>query len=248
MISFMFFSISEHNRKFINCLRALPVLLIFMMIFRGITFWLSSGDTDPGFNLKSGLWITFAGLRFDLLVMGFVYLPIYFMCWFLHEKWQAMYLNFFWFVIVLMNFTNLHFFLKNNGHRHWIDHKAMTYFDDMSYWWKHESRLTSVLLIFIYILIFSIGRRSIIDHLLPEKKNLGVDLDATPEEDDPRRRFEAPIRNAAKALWPLFLVAFMARGSFTQHHLRREDSFVTQSSALNEIVLNPIWTLDKVRP
>jgi hypothetical protein len=248
MISFMFLSITEHNHRLINSLRAIPAFLVLLMLCRVILFWLSSGDTDPGFSLTTGFWILFNGLRFDALILGFVYLPLYFLSWVFSLRWIAIYLKFTWLIIVILNFINLHFFMKHGTHRYWSDHLVLEgYVSDAKSWWINESLVTALVLILIYLLIFGIGHKTVSDLMLAEKPDELRNEQSDEAENNPRLRFEAPLRNGLKSILVLCLLALMARGSLFKHHLRREDSEVTSSSALNEIVLNPLWTLDKVR-
>lgn len=185
------------------------------------------------------------GFRFDLLVLGFIFIPLTLLTWFSIKKVQVIYLSTAWFLIVIINFFNLSFFLKNDSHRYWPDHQAGTYFADFQHWLKTETGTTTSLVIIIYLFILSIGLKSIHQAIYKSKEVL---REKNEEEMSPREKFEQPVRQALSAIWPFLFVAIMARGTFTQHHLRREHAMITTSSHLNEIILNPQWTLDKVKP
>lgn len=175
-----------------------------------------------------------AGTRFDILVLGFFWIPVWFWAWGLaaagKTDWIFQPMRFYW----CMSWTLFFFYqvsdlfvtaptgIRMNAEssrgdiaRIFIEGThAMT-------GWRTTFALIALFIVFVAVLRRMIALKEI---PLPAK-------------------FQGPIW--FKMFFSLFVVALAARGTITAHHLNIEHAQVSNSQEINQISLNPIWNSDK---
>ncbi|MGZ5278943.1 MAG: hypothetical protein ACXWC9_03320 [Pseudobdellovibrionaceae bacterium] len=177
----------------------------------------------------------FAGFRFDLLVMGFFWIPIVAVTWASALFMSPRKLFFFWklyFVIGILIIFDLS----------WMD-----------LFWSMVSnvRLNSQ--------FFQTDSRIILDQgwklLGPAKSwictlgmgfsSLGLVLWLYGLKLEKNYNLPSKAKLGLQVLVSFFLVALAARGTWTAHHLNIEHAQVSADPLVNQIPLNAVWNLDK---
>jgi hypothetical protein len=209
------------------------IFLILMSVNRFIFYFLAA----PVFEIVGkdvilrAFWV---GLRFDLLVLGFVWIPIVtvgaILC-FADLKFSILrgmvrvYLSIVWFLILANYIVSLTYFLTEGRHFRWTA--------DTIQMWPRMDFITVILLILIFVMMAVVTIRS-----------LWEDTYYFPNLTE---RFKMPelTEVALRVFVPMLLVAFAARGTVTAHHLERADSQISPWEIVNELALNPIWCFNK---
>ncbi len=162
------------------------------------------------------------GFRFDLLVVGFIFIPVVVVSWWggpfpLWRRIVKSYLALVWMGALAVYFVDSIWFVKAGQRFRYQDLQEF-------FRWPFQVHLYGLLI----VATGSVGLLTI--------------------NDEAPSWVTAPFgkaENLIRFLAPILLVAFMARGTVGQYHLRREHSFVSTSERFNEWVLSPLWTLDK---
>ena len=188
------------------------------------------------FDLIQMLWM---GLRFDLCVTSFLFIPIYFI------SLGLLFFDFTWIVKMLkvignsfialvyvsvfgIYFLNLPFFIKNTrfGIPFWMRSEDYQSLWDLtiypSYWsfnYLSEFQFTHVILVILFSVLMSLT-------VIPL----------------PQTRFK---KRGWVFISYLLVIILLARGKLGQHHLRYEDSLFSKYKLVNELALNPLWVIDK---
>lgn len=176
-----------------------------------------------------------AGFRFDLLVMGFFWIPVVLGGWasvlFVSPRKLFLFWKLYFVVVVLLifDFSWLDFFwtaFKGERLNHeFLNENSMEFLDQS---WQQLGpflswSVTAFFGIYAMALVFYLYRlRMKKDYSLPSRKKI-----------------------MAQALFSIFLVALAARGTWTPHHLNLEHSQISQTPQINQIPLNALWNLDK---
>ncbi len=194
----------------------------------------------------------FAGFRFDLLILGFVWIPIVVGTWLCAIWWNPRRLALIWkltFALLILAIFDLS----------WLD----------LFWTAtHQSRINSQFFnsdlktvviegwltlgslrsLFYLVLLASSTFAMILSLNWKERwKVVGEKKAAGERAAEPlRQRVESP---PAKFFFQLIgsflLVALAARGTWTAHHLNMEHSQVSEEPKINQLVLNPAWNITK---
>ena len=175
----------------------------------------------------------FAGLRFDLLVLGFIWIPIWFSYWIFYLLGRVSQISglfkFYWVLVILITTSlaviDFYWFtakylrmnyevLSSDGF--WIiaEQAANT---------KYLTALPLIILPALALLIYTILKFYLVDYS------------------------EKPTKVILNLIFSFLIVASAARGTWTAHHLEWQDSQVSDTQSLNELALNPLWNLDKAK-
>ncbi|MEK2689669.1 hypothetical protein [Bdellovibrio sp. GT3] len=241
MPSRFIFSLRFSSKVMMKLAKLSLAMVLFMSLFRLNLFLLSTLSKIQMLNFLEVLHSFGAGIRFDLLVFGFLLLPIYFilMIQAFFEKWPnwmfviyKIYFGAVWLAISLLTYVD--FF-------HYAHHGRRMRFAEYSNWspeftWEQMRSLpqnqnwvftviTLALLILGYMLIKAVNFGQWKDEYSPQKGS----------------KFEMALRIVV----PLLLIVLAARGTVEPHHLALEHSLVSDSTSLNEMALNAVWCFDK---
>ncbi len=208
-------------------------LLVLMSIQRWIFYVVNSADF-PSISVSEMTLVIIAGLRFDLLILGFWWAGFILLSnAFSFEKshlWKRLgkiWLTAGWAVLSALGILNLIFY-----HRYFepISHEHLTLHHwDFSTLWGLD--LANGVAIVCYCLIAIGGMR------VQKKFN---DIDAFPPPPP-----ESWVKAVFAILIPILSVLIMARGSLGNHHLETAHSQVTEHAAWNEWILPPAYLWDK---
>lgn len=227
--AFYFFS------KSVMLLGALVLLFSFFRVY----LYYNLAFVNISFNFIELIQTFWWGFRFDLCVIGFLVLPVFFIFLLslgLSQKRVQKYL--FWLgysyiiTVFVLSFAvyyfNLPFIVKNSGFgipywMRWQDYQSMYDFSIYSSYWHFdyvsEVQVYHVILVVIFSLLSSF--------VLISPPNIRIKNTAT------------------SLLVYLVVIALMARGKLGQQHIRFEDSRFSKNNTLNELSLNPLWLIDK---
>lgn len=241
MASRLIFSLRHSSKIYIQFLQLFISLVVLLSLIRANLYFLSVYHATSNVDFFDILEAFFVGLRFDILVMGFVFIlpTVYLIVQALVIQWSSL-INAFhkiYFVIVwtfmsFMIYVDFFHFAKFGRHMRWSEYENL---DFSQYYIWIESSLANQFWIFTLMVgfFFSIGIAAI----------RSLDFGHWKDEFSPRQPWF--LEKTVRILWPLLFVALCARGSLGQHHLRLEDSKVSKNEAINEMALNAIWCFDK---
>jgi len=230
--------ITEQNRLFIKFLRPMTTILFFMTLHR----WLMANSAElslrHSLSIIQQFWVYWTGLRFDLLILGFFLLPPLLLGFLIRSSrkkvlvFQA-YLSFFWWGNLTMTFFDLAYFSLYQKHMNAAEWAVSGLMDLVLLWFIHPLATSKVLTLAVFLMSGIIG----LLELRKAARRFNSGRVTTP--------FDFVKKQAIVSFLLLVLVVFCARGSFGQHHLRREDSFKTHSKEWNELALNALWSFSK---
>lgn len=209
--------------------------LLLMSLLRYVLYFLTRAQFDWVETVVAGQAF-FVGLRFDLLVLGFLCLPLvtlFPLLFFLNiqEKNLALILKIYlllnWSLIVGSSLLSLPHYVLTGQHFRWREQKDF-------FVWPAWDAVTSILIISIFFLLLLGGYKTIL-------KRAFFQSSQWPKLAVWSRRGEIVFR----FLVPFLLVALAARGSLAPHHLGKQDSEISVWRHVNELALNPIWCFNK---
>lgn len=241
MSSRFIFSLRFSSKVFAKLLKLSIAMIFFMTLFRLNFFFLDVYYILPELNPGEILQAFLAGVRFDVLIFGFLFIPIYFLLILqaVFEKWPKKLFYFYktyfglaWIVICALTFVDFFYFTKHGTRMRFADYSdwsfATTYEQAQSLQinqWATFTIITVVLLV--------------LGHMLIKSLKFGVWKD----EYSPHPAYRGEV--LLRILVPLILIMLAARGSVMPHHLALEHSEVSDSKELNEMALNAVWCFDK---
>ncbi len=209
--------------------------LVIASLFR-FTLWLGFYSTEAPVG-KELLQAFFAGFRFDLLIFGFFWLGFLVLIWGLAATKRSGFVptlsRLYWMAIqtlMLMYSLSEIYFVAATGHRINAQFSKMQPAEIFPVAFAKQNAFLLLLISLAQVLLAIWLYRKLLR--LPELKT---------EDQFAGSRWQ-------RACWVLcsFLMAGLAaRGTLTAHHLRYEDSLVSENSQINQIPLNPLWSQDK---
>lgn len=235
------FSLRFSTKVFFKLGMLAAALILFMSLFRLNLYFLSVFHATPDAVFVEVAQSFLTGFRFDLLVFGFLFIPLYFLILFqtFLEKWPQwmffLYKSYFvvaWFLICSLSFVD---------YFHFARHGSRMRFEDYLNWnpdvlaAQAQSLQPNQVWIFLVIsvLLFVLG------FMLTKSLNFG----------DWKDEYSPLGGGKVEILWrvvvPVLLIALAARGTIEPHHLAFEHSQVSSFSPINEMSLNAVWCFDK---
>lgn len=212
-----------------------PTLLIlcWMSALRALLF-AAVIHSQTGFHPDLGAAF-FAGFRFDLLVLGFIWIPVVVLIWLWALAFSPRKLFFpakIYFVVIVLLIFDLS----------WMDlfWTSVTSFRMNSEFFQAD---TQVILDQGWKVLGT--RKSWISTLGMGLSSLGVVLYIHGLKWKSAYSATPPMKLAFHIFLSFFLVAFAARGTWTAHHLNIEHAQVSKEPLINQLVLNAPWNLDK---
>ena len=261
------FRVNRENYKIHFIWFKILLILLAMMSLSRVVLLISLKGHLPEFGLDY-LRVCWMGLRFDALILGFAFLGTWAfgMLRFLfpNEITRHMvihltkqYYFLIWTLISLLGYFNIWFVLVHKRHMRLIDWQQAvelkTYLVAQNF-----PRETFLLITCASVLGFYLGAKHILScadffELSIEKKETRpryVSKSETLRELYEIKKNLPEVTPYWLQFWfyllvPLFIGAFCARGTVTKNHLEWQHSQISNSSLLNELVLNPVWTFDK---
>lgn len=213
----------------------------FMTLFRANLYFLSIFHAFPDADPIEIVYAFVAGLRFDLLVFGFIMIPVYLslMVQALAMKWPRWLLTGFkfyfgaiWLVICLLSCADFFFFARHGRRMRFADYRQWTFEDFFEQTKALQANQTLVFLT-ITILLLILGYMLI----------RGLKFGEWKDEYSPQPGSQLEI--FWRVLFPVFLVALAARGTLEPHHLEYSHSLISNNTVINEMALNAVWCFDK---
>lgn len=235
------FSLRFSSKVFSKLFLMASSFIFFMTLFRVNLYFLTVfGATRQAslINVLESLWM---GFRFDLLVLGFFFIPIYFVIILqaILEKWPrwmfTLYKSYFlgcWVWVCLVTYLDFFHFSNSGMRMRFADYTSFSFErfgEQFTALAPNQSWIFTVVTILLFLMGFSMTK--------------GIIFGDWKDEFSPERpfRFEVVLR----VLLPLLLIAFAARGTLEEHHLRREHSEISEFREINEMALNAVWCFDK---
>lgn len=235
------FSLRFSSKVFIKLLKLSFAMIFFMTLFRMNLFFLHVYYVLPDLNFGEIMQSFIAGIRFDILIFGFLFIPVYLvlMLQAFFEKWPPKgfffyktYIGLAWILICALTFVDFFYFAHHGKRMRYVEYSS----------WTPEVLLEQAKALQInQILVFTVISvvLLILGHMLIKSLHFGEWKDEY--SPHPARRGEVLLR----ILLPLILIVLAARGTVTAHHLNLEHSEVSNSKELNEMALNAVWCFDK---
>ncbi len=222
----------RYNHIFCQALRIGGNLLILMSLIRLMFFFLSAASFE--IIEQNVIWQAFfVGLRFDLLVIGFVFIPVVLVVpiWLilggsesLCIKFLKLFFSLTWILIILSSAVSLPHYISEGRHFRWLDPIYRPNLDVVS----------MILVSLIFLFMMASVLRSVwkyFEYLFPTiLKRTGL---------------PAFLEVFVRILGPILLVILAARGSVGAHHLEKEDSQISVWENVNELGLNSLWCINK---
>lgn len=235
------FSLRFSTKVFIRLGILALAMIFFMTLFRMNLYFLSVFHATAEVNFVEVLQSFVAGFRFDLLIFGFLFIPLYFVlllqaCF---EKWPrsmfAAYKIYFvgvWFLICALSFIDFFYFARHGSHMRYQDYMAWTpetLFEQAAVLQRNQVLIYSI----ITVLLFSLG------YMLTKSLRFGE------WKDEYSPQLGSKMEVALRIVIPLLIIFLAARGTVEPHHLALEHSEVSSNKAINEMALNAVWCFDK---
>lgn len=235
------FSLRFSTKVFIKLGLLGLAMIVFMTFFRLNLYFLSVFHATPDAVFVEVAQAFIAGFRFDLLVMGFVFIPVFFVVitQAYLQKWPRSMFIFYkfyfliiWFLICTLSLVDYFHFARHGAHMR---------FNDYMSWSPHVLADQALGLQQNQVWIFCV-----ITVLLFV---LGYTLTKSIKFGDWKDEFSPQSGSKIEILWrlvlPLIMIGLAARGTVEPHHLALEHSEVSNFTAINEMALNAVWCFDK---
>lgn len=235
------FSLRFSSKVFFKIAILAFTMIVFMTLFRLNLYFLSVFHATPDAAFVEIAQSFLAGFRFDLLVFGFLLIPIYFtvMISALLQKWPrgvfVFYKSYFvltWFIICALTFIDFFHFAKFGQRMRYADYlqwNLNVLVDQFNSLPQNQSWIFCV----ITVLLFSLG------YMLVKSLKFGD------WKDEYSPHAGSKLEVVLRVLIPLLVIVLAARGTVEAHHLGMEHSEVSLDKVINEMALNAVWCFDK---
>ncbi|WII72111.1 hypothetical protein QJS83_16740 [Bdellovibrio sp. 22V] len=235
------FSLRFSTKVFLKLGILALAMIVFMSLFRLNLYFLSVFHATPDADVVEIAHSFLAGFRFDLLIFGFLFIPLYFvlMIQAFTESWPktlfVFYKGYFivvWFLICVLNFVDFFHFSRYGVRMRFQDYIGWnldTLVEQAKLLQPNQVWIFSI----ITVLLFSLG------YTLTKSLKFGEWKD----EYSPQKGSKLEV--ALRVLLPLIVIILAARGTVEPHHLALEHSEVSNTKAINEMALNAVWCFDK---
>lgn len=235
------FSLRFANKLFWKFVVLALTSVFFMTLFRANLYFISIFHATPDAVAVEIFQAFFAGIRFDLLIYGFVLIPVVFLLLLqaVAEKWPGfvfvfyrLYFGAVWLIICAMNFVDFFFFTKFGRHMRSADYQQWQPDSLLTQWHALQPNQAWIFLSITCLLL-------ILGLMLVKALKFGIWKD----------EFSPDTGSAFEISWrivlPFVLVALAARGTVEAHHLELAHSVVSDNTVINEMALNAVWCFDK---
>lgn len=235
------FSLRFSSKVLIKIFGLAAILVFLMSLFRMNLFFLNVYYLMPELNISEILQSFCAGIRFDVLVFGFMLLPLYpiIIMQAFFEKWPNFLFGFYkfyfglaWLGISMTTYVDFFSFIKTGKRMRFDDYNQWTFEGLLE---LISSAKTN------QVVVFSVISLALLI--------LGMMFIKALKFGNWKDEFSPKAAGSTEAFWrivlPLILIILAARGTVTPHHLGLEHSEVSNSKELNEMALNAIWCFDK---
>ncbi len=222
----------RYNHVLCQAIRIGGIFLTLMTVIRFIYYFINSRSFE--IIDKIVIWKAFfIGFRFDLLVVGFIFIPIVLMgtLWFvfggsetLFIKILKLYFSVTWLLILASSAISLPHYMKEGRHFRWAD---------PIYSLKLDST-TFVLLALIFFFMMATVLKTLWKHFEDPYPQILIDL-KIPGKSEVVIRFIVPI----------LALILASRGSFGPQHLGKEDAQISPWESVNELSVNSVWCINK---
>lgn len=215
----------------------LTIALVGWLSFARILFFVFLYEVNryPIGDILFGFWM---GLRFDVLVLGFLWIPFTLLIWgsslwFSPRRYFYIFKTY-WAILILVifNLTWFDFFwMAENSTRLNSSFRFLMSMDVLEAGWLQGGQGKSLLVTFL-LAVTCVGLLGYLRGLVLQKT------------------FETPrhLKSMGRFLLTLLLVALAARGTITAHHLELAHAQISDDPLLNQLPLNAMWNMDKPPP
>lgn len=223
------------------------VLAIVMTGFRYLSFdALKSQGLLSGVSNEQVFDLFVLGFRFDSMICAFFMIPFVFILLLrlsLSDSLPNYHIVFystrigavFWCLSSLIFAVDFHFLKRHHRHMRFEDWRDFTHPDQLTQFVNVSYDVDFFFSVLCLLGLTYVGFRYLLD-----ESDFYVDRGSVLSQFD--RKFELGL----KFLLPLVLTALIARGSVGSHHLgARHAAALSEHKNLNELALNPLWTLNK---
>jgi hypothetical protein len=241
MPSRLVFSIRFFNKTFFKLLKLSLAMIFFMTLFRMNLFFLSVFHALPNLDMNEVMQAFVAGLRFDVLIFGFLLSPIVLITLIqaFFEKWPRglfvfykIYLGLAWIIICALTFVDFFYFAKFGKRMRFAEYSDWSIrqtWDLIQGLQLNQSLIFSVITVMLLCLGLMLLR--------------ALQFGNWKDEYSPHKGSKLEI--TIRAIFPILAVVLAARGTVEAHHLALEHSQVSNTVSINEMALNSIWCFDK---
>ncbi len=241
MTNRLIFSLRFSTKVLLKLTRISLLLVLYMSLMRLNFYFLVVFHGTSGLSFFDVFQSLIAGVRFDVLIFGFLLAPLYFivMVQGFTQKWMRaaflfyqLYMAVSCFVICLLTYIDFFHFTVNGRRMRFADYSNWSFEIFLQQWQNiYPSQVWLFTALLFVLLIF--GLSSV------RKMSWGDWKDEYSPQ--PARRFEVAFR----VVLPLLLILLAARGTIEAHHLELKHSLVSENTFLNEMALNAVWCFDK---
>lgn len=235
------FSLRFSSKVFMKLFKLSLALVFFMTLFRMNLFLLYVFNVLKDLNFGEIAQSFLAGLRFDLLVFGFIFVPIYpvVIVQAIFEKWPRgiylfykIYFSIAWLAICALTFVDFFYFARHGRRMRFAEYSG----------WNPEVLIEQAKSLEVnQVIVFTVI--SLVLLLLGYMVIKAVYFGEWKDEYSPHPARRGEI--VQRILLPIIFIFLAARGTVTPHHLNIEHSDVSNSKELNEMALNAVWCFDK---
>ncbi|WP_413559508.1 hypothetical protein [Bdellovibrio sp. HCB209] len=241
MPSRFIFSLRFSSKVMIKLAKLSLAMVLFMSLFRLNLFMLSGFQRTEHQTFLEILYAFGTGIRFDILIFGFLLIPLYFMliAQALSEKWPNWMFGFYktyfgicWLIICCLSYVDFFHYSHHGRHMRFAEYSDWT---PQFTWEQMQALQQNQVLIFTIITVVLL----VLGHMLIR----GLQFGQWKDEYSPQKGSRLEL--ALRVVLPLVIIVLAARGTVEPHHLELAHSQISNNTALNEIGLNAVWCFDK---
>ncbi len=222
----------RYNHVLCQAIRIGGIFLTLMTVIRFIFYFINSRSFE--IIDKIVIWKAFfIGFRFDLLVVGFIFIPIVLMgtLWFVFGgdesqfiKILKLYFSVTWLLILASSAVSLLHYMKEGRHFRWADP-------------IYGLRLDSTTLVLI-TLIFLFMMATVL-------KTLWKHFEAPYPQILNNFKIPAKAEVVIRITVPILAVILASRGSIGHQHLDKDDAQISPWESVNELSVNSVWCINR---
>lgn len=222
----------RYNHVLCQALRIGGIFLTLMTVIRYIFYFINSRSFEIIDKIVIGKAFLM-GFRFDLLVVGFIFIPIVLVgtLWFLFGGAEALFIKILklyfsvtWLLILASSALSLPHYIKVGRHFRWADP-------------IYGLRLDSTTLILMTLIVFFMMAtvlKTLWKHFEDPYPHILFNL-----------KIPAKVEVVIRIIVPIIAVMLASRGSIGSQHLGIEDAQISPWESVNELSLNSVWCINK---